>query len=183
MMGRDIHVVLERKTADGWEFFDPNFEAFDHRYYPFFDFLKKISIRGCPEELTGKRLRPVGDVHGDMCSPIRYIWDTTKKDYLFDHAYTTLEQLSEGIARYNALWVSSDFLEQFLLLGGTLPDGMQVSDDAFDKDTNAMAIRTLEEDDIYLRDYVNKGIRHLTQIASSNGLKPDELRICFAFDC
>lgn len=181
-MGRDIHVVLERKTADGWKFFDPNFDTFDHRYYPFFDFLIKISTRGCPDELIGKQLRPVGNMHDGTCDHVRYIWDTTKSDYLFDHAYTTLAQLSEGIARYNALWVSEDFLEQFLLLGGTFPEGMQVSDDVFDKDTNAIAVRVLEEDDIYLRNYVNEGIRQLTHIASSNGLKPTELRICFAFD-
>ena len=57
---------------------------------------------------------------------------------------------------------------------------MQVSDDVFDKDTNAIAVRVLEEDDIYLRNYVNEGIRQLAHIASSNGLKPTELRICFA---
>lgn len=181
-MGRDIHVVLERKTADGWEFFDPNFKAFDHRYYPFFDFLKEISTHGCPDELTGKRLRPVNDVHDNVGAQLRHIWDTTKKDYLFDHGYITLEQLAEEIARYNALWISSDFLEQFLLLGGSFPEGMQVSDDVLNKDADVIAVRVLEEDDIYLRDYVNEGIRQLSQIASSNGLKPDELRICFAFD-
>ena len=31
-MGRDIHVILEKKTADGWEFFDPGFAAYDRRY-------------------------------------------------------------------------------------------------------------------------------------------------------
>ena len=31
-MGRDIHVVLEKKTAASWEFFDPGFECFDERY-------------------------------------------------------------------------------------------------------------------------------------------------------
>ena len=34
-MGRDIHVVLERKTPVGWEYFDPNFTAFDGRHYCF----------------------------------------------------------------------------------------------------------------------------------------------------
>ena len=28
-MGRDIHVVLERKTPVGWEYFDPHFTAFE----------------------------------------------------------------------------------------------------------------------------------------------------------
>lgn len=181
-MGRDIHIVLERKTVNGWEFFDPKFRAFDHRNYPFFDFLKKISVRGCPEEFTGKQLRAVDDIQSAPDIPIRYIWDTTKKDYLFDYAYVTLAKLSEGIAHYNALWVSPDFLEQFLLLGGTFPDGMEVADDVFSKDTGAIAIRVLEEDDIYLRDYVNNEIRELTQIASAYSLKPNELRICFAFD-
>ena len=181
-MGRDIHIVLERKTADGWEFFDPNFEAFDHRYYPFFDFLKRISTHGCPDELIGKQLRPVNDVHDNVGAQLRHIWDTTKKDYLFDHGYITVEQLVEEIARYNSLWISSDFLEQFLLLGGSFPEGMQVSDDVLNKAADVIAVRVLEEDDIYLCDYVNEGIRQLSQIASSNGLKPDELRICFAFD-
>ena len=31
-MGKDIHIVLERKTNNGWEFFDPGFEAYDSRF-------------------------------------------------------------------------------------------------------------------------------------------------------
>ena len=73
--------------------------------------------------------------------------------------------------------------ERFFLLGGELPDGMRVADDAFDEEGEGIAVRVVEEDDLYLRDYVNAGIRELQQIAAEHGLKPDELRVCFAYDC
>ena len=50
-MGKDIHIVLERKTNNGWEFFDPGFEAYDSRFSSFFDFLSDAGEPGCPEEL------------------------------------------------------------------------------------------------------------------------------------
>ena len=56
-MGRDIHVVLEKKTAAGWEFFDPGFECFDERYYPFFELIEGIIDPGCPDELNHQQLR------------------------------------------------------------------------------------------------------------------------------
>ena len=87
-----------------------------------------------------------------------------------------------AIKRYNALWVSTDLLDVFFLLGGTLPDEMRVADDTFDEEGEGIAVRVVEEDDLYLRDYVNAGIRELQQIAGEHGLKPDELRVCFAYD-
>ena len=49
-MGKDIHIVLERKTNNGWEFFDPGFEAYDSRLSSFFDFLSDAGKPDCPEE-------------------------------------------------------------------------------------------------------------------------------------
>ena len=46
-----------------------------------------------------------------------------------------------------------------------------------------MIARVVEEDDLYLRDYVNTGIKDLQRIAAEHGLTPDELRVCFAYDC
>lgn len=48
---------------------------------------------------------------------------------------------------------------------------------------DGFAVRVVEEDDLYLRDYVNAGIKDLQQIAAVYGLQPDTLRICFAYDC
>lgn len=185
-MGRDIHVVLEKKTANAWEYLETEFTAFDCRNYPFFDFINKASERGCPPELKNRQLRPYTDYwEGRVAGPkviITYDWDTTEKCDLHSFGYITLEALMVAIKRYNALWVSTDFLDAFFLLGGTLPDEMRVADDTFDEEGEGIAVRVVEEDDLYLRDYVNAGIRELQQIASEHGLKPDELRVCFAYD-
>ncbi len=185
-MGRDIHVVLERKTGNGWEYLDTEFTSFDYRNYPFFDFLNKACERGCPPELKNKKLRPYTNRwEGRVAGPeviITYDWDTTERSDLHGFGYITLEALMTAIKKYNALWVSADFLDAFLLMGGLLPEGMRVADDAFDEDNEGIAIRVVEEDDLYLRDYVNTGIKDLQQIAAAYGLKPDALRVCFAYD-
>lgn len=185
-MGRDIHVVLEKKTANGWGYLDAEFTAFDCRNYPFFDFINKASERGCPPELKNMQLRPYTDHwEGRVSGPrtiIIYDWDTTEKSDLHGFGYITLETLIAAIKKHNTLWVSSDFLDAFLILGGEFPDGMRVADDAFEEEGEAVAVRVVEEDDLYLRDYVNAGIRELQQIAAEHVLKPDELRVCFAYD-
>lgn len=185
-MGRDIHVVLEKKTETGWEYLETEFTAFDYRNYPFFDFINKASERGCPPELKNRQLRPYTDYwEGRVAGPkviIAYDWDTTEKCDLHSFGYITLDVLMVAIKRYNALWVSADFLDAFFLLGGTLPDEMRVADDTFDEEGEGIAVRVVEEDDLYLRDYVNAGIRELQQIAAEHVLKPDELRVCFAYD-
>lgn len=186
-MERDIHVVLERKTENGWEYLDAEFTAYDGRNYPFFDFLNKASERGCPPELKNRQLRPYTDHwEGRVAGPrtiITYDWDTTEKSDLYGFGHITLEALMAAIKKYNALWVSSVFLDAFFLLGGELPDGMRVVDDAFEEENEGIAVRVVEEDDLYLRDYVNAGIKDLQRIAAEYGLQPDALRICFAYDC
>ena len=186
-MGRDIHVVLEKKTEAGWAYLDAEFTAFDCRNYPFFDFINETSERGCPPKLKNMQLRPYTDYwEGRVAGPrtiITYDWDTTEKSDLHGFGYITLDALMAAIKKHNALWVSADFLDAFFLLGGELPDGMRVADDAFDEEGEGTAVRVVEEDDLYLRDYVNAGIRELQQIAAEHGLHPDELRVCFAYDC
>ena len=72
-MGRDIHVILEKKTADGWEFFDPGFAAYDRRYYSFFDLLEEVAEPGCPPELDGKRLRLCSETIVDLGGETRTV--------------------------------------------------------------------------------------------------------------
>ena len=188
-MGRDIHVVLEKKTEAGWEYLDTEFASFDCRNYPFFDFLNKISERGCPPELKNRQLRPYTDHwEGRVAGPrtiIAYDWDTTEKSDLHGFGHITLAALTTAIKKYNALWVSSDFLDAFYWLGGVLPEGLEITSDQLDEDETGecMIARVVEEDDLYLRDYVNTGIKDLQRIAAEHGLTPEELRVCFAYDC
>ena len=186
-MGRDIHVVLERKTPVGWEYFDPNFTAFDGRYYLFFDFLTKAGQRGCPAELKNRQLRPYTehwpgrDIMGTATQIFE--WDTTKPDYMHSFGYITLQDLKQKAKRLNCLWVSEEFLYMFYELGGKLPEEMEIATEAFDEDTKAVGVRVVDEDDLYLRDYINAGIAELEKIAAAQHLQDDELRMCYAFDC
>lgn len=59
---------------------------------------------------------------------------------------------------------------------------MRVDNEAFDEENEGIAVRVVEEDDIYLRDYANAGIKDLLQIAAEHGVKLNELRVCFAYD-
>jgi len=185
-MGRDIHVVLERKTASGWECLDAEFTAFDPRNYPFFDFLNKFSERSCPPELKNLQLRPYTNHWADRVTGptvfITYDWDTTEKSDLHSFGYITLAALMSAIKRYNALWVSAEFLDAFVQLGGVFPDEMIVDEGVCDADEEGIIVRVVEEDDLYLRDYVNAGIAELQKIAAGHSLNFDELRVCFAFD-
>lgn len=183
-MGRDIHIVLERRTASGWEFFDPDFTAFDGRYYMFFDFLTREGERGCPPELTNRQLRPYADNWVDSNpDAVHFEWDTTKADFLYGFGYITLEDLKQKAKRMNCLWVSEEFLTAFHLLGGRLPDGMVVAMETFDDDSDAVGVRVTEADDLFLRDYINAGIAELEAIAKAHHLQDNDLRMCYAFDC
>ena len=76
-------------------------------------------------------------------------------------------------------------MDAFYWLGGVLPEGLEITADQLDEDETGecMIARVVEEDDLYLRDYVNTGIKNLQRIAEAHGLEPDELRLCFAYDC
>ena len=184
-MGRDIHVVLEKKTADGWEFFDPGFAAYDGRYYAFFDFLDEISEPGCPSELNEKKLRLCSErtivLGGEERSMDYYVWDTTLPKNMYGFGHITLEKLIREADRYNVTWVSADFVEIFQHLGSVFPEGMHVTTGPFDD--GGVGIRVFDEDDIHLRDYIYTGIHDLRLIAAEHDLQEDELRICYAFDC
>lgn len=186
-MGRDIHVVLEKKTAAGWEFFDPGFECFDERFYPFFKFIEGIIDPGCPDELNHRQLRcqteQWTDQNGTMHEANYYLWDTTEPCYLYGFGHATLSKLEREAGKRNTTWVSTDFLEKFHLLGGKLPEGMRVATETFDENSNAVGIHVVDEDDLRLRNYLNEGIAELKRIARERHLQDDELRICFAFDC
>lgn len=71
----------------------------------------------------------------------------------------------------------------FYELGGKLPEEMEIATEAFDEDTKAVGVRVVDEDDLYLRDYINAGIAELEKIAAAQHLQDDELRMCYAFDC
>ena len=184
-MGRDIHVVLEKKTASGWEFFDPGFTAYDGRHYAFFDFIDEISDPGCPPELNEKKLRLYSETTivpgGEESKTEYFIWDTTLPKYMYGFGYITLEKLVREAERYNVTWVSTDFVEAFQRLGGVFPEGMHVTAGPFDD--GAVGIRVFDEDDLRLRDYIYRGIHDLRLIAEAHQLREDELRICYAFDC
>ena len=186
-MGHDIHVVLEKKTAAGWEFFDPGFECFDGRHYPFFTFIEEITDPGCPEELNNQQLRHQierwKDASGALHETSYYLWDTTEPCYLYGFGHITLKKLMYEIRKLNTMWVSTEFLETFHLLGGMLPDDMRVATETFDDDSDAVGVRVVDEDDLRLRDYVNEGVAELRRIAQELHLQDDELRICVAFDC
>lgn len=183
-MGRDIHVVLEKKTVGGWAFFDPDFDAFDNRYYVFFDYLDGISDPGCPPELKGKKLRSYTEKWDDQDGRTHeegfVVWDTTERSDLYGFGYITLEKLAYETKRLNTLWVSADFLEKFHLLGGRLPEEMQVAMETFGDNNDAVGVRVVDEDDLHLRDYLNAKLK---QIAKAHHLQDSELRICYAFDC
>ena len=184
-MGRDIHVVLEKKTADGWEFFNPGFAAYDRRYYSFFDFLEEVADPGCPPELDGRQLRlcseTIVDMDGETRTVEHFVWDTTAPRLMYGFGHITLERLVQEADRFNVTWVSAEFMELFERLGGVLPKGMHIASDMFDIDS--VGIRVFDEDDIHLRDYIYAGIHDLSLIAAEHDLREDELRICFAFDC
>jgi len=186
-MGRDIHVVLEKKTADRWEFFDPGFERFDGRNYPFFEFIEEITDPGCPDELNNQQLRcqteQWTDQSGASHEASYYLWDTTEPCYLYGFGHVTLGKLEQEVRKLNTMWVSNEFLEKFHLFGGRLPENMRVATETFDENSDAVGIRVVDEDDLRLRDFLNEGIAELRRIAREHHLQEDELRICFAFDC
>lgn len=186
-MGRDIHVVLEKKNNGNWEFFDPGFEHFDDRHYPFFDFIEEITDPGCPEELNNQQLRSRierwNDQNGIPHETQYFLWDTTEPCYQYGFGHITLEKLAEETKKLNTMWVSTEFMEKFLLLGGRLPEEMQVVKETFDDACGAVGVRVVDEDDLHLRDFLNTGISALRQIAAEHGLQEDELRLCIAFDC
>lgn len=184
-MGRDIHVVLEKKTADGWEFFNPGFAAYDRRNYSFFDFLEEVAEPGCPPELDGRQLRlcseTIVDMDGETRTVEHFVWDTTAPRLMYGFGHITLERLAQEADRFNVTWVSAEFMDLFERLGGVLPGGMHVTTGPFDD--GSVGIRVFEEDDIHLRDYIYDGIHDLRLIAEEHELCENELRICFAFDC
>ena len=184
-MGRDIHVVLEKKTADGWEFFNPGFAAYDRRNYSFFDFLEDVADAGCPPELDGKQLRPYitqsSELDGYMQETEYFVWDTTEPHLMYGFGHITLEKLIRETRRFRMLWVSAEFWTTFCELGGVLPVGMYKADDLFDDDD--VGFQIVDEDELRLREYIRRGIVDLTMIAHEHQLEHSELRICFAFDC
>lgn len=185
-MGKDIHIVLERKTNNGWEFFDPGFEAYDSRFSSFFDFLSDAGDPGCPEELKDRQLRPQiyqwRDADGTLHEEKYSLWDTTGKCEMYGFATITLEQLEAAAHRHNVMWVSAGFLERFQALGGVLPEEMYLDGDAADRDTSAVGIRVADEDELYLQEYIQNGITELKRIAEKHDLQPQDLCICFTFD-
>ena len=185
-MGKDIHIVLERRTNSGWEFFDPGFEAYDLRFSSFFDFLSDAGDPGCPEELKDRQLRPQiyqwRDADGTLHEEKYSLWDTTGKCEMYGFATITLEQLEAAARRRGVMWVSADFLERFQALGGVLPEEMYLDGDAADRDTSAVGIRVADEDEMYLQEYIHAGITELKRIAEKHDLQPQYLRVCFAFD-
>lgn len=186
-MGRDIHVVLEKKNGDRWNFFDPGFDLFDARNYAFFSFLEEIADPGCPEELKNQRLRSGTeqwvDQAGNHQEETYYLWDTTEPCCLYGFGHITLKKLAEEAQKLHTLWVSTEFLERFYLLGGKLPEGMRIAEEAANADGETVEIRVMDEEDLRLRDYIDTGISELKRIAAEQKLPEDELRICFAFDC
>ena len=58
----------------------------------------------------------------------------------------------------------------FYELGGKLPEEMEIATEAFDEDTKAVGVRVVDEDDLYLRDYINAGIAELEKIAEVSGV-------------
>lgn len=185
-MGKDIHIVLERRTNNGWEFFDPGFEAYDSRFSSFFDFLSDAGDPGCPEELKGRQLRPQTyqwrDTDGTLHEERYFLWDTTGKCEMYGFAMITLEQLEAAARRHNVMWVSADFLERFQALGGVLPEEMYLDGDAAGRDASAVGVRIADEDELYLQEYIQTGITELKRIAEKHDLQPQDLRVCFAFD-
>lgn len=186
-MGRDIHVVLEKKNGDRWNFFDSGFDLFDARNYTFFSFLEEIADPGCPEELKNQRLRSSTeqwvDQAGNHQEETYYLWDTAEPCYLYRFGYITLKKLAEETKKLHVLWVSAEFLERFYLLGGRLPEEMRIAEEAADDDGDAVGIHVMDEENLRLRDYIDAGISELKRIAAEQKLQEDELRICFAFDC
>lgn len=184
-MGRDIHVILEKKTAGGWEFFNPGFAAYDNRNYAFFDFLEEVAEAGCPEELQGKKLRSYivqsGELDGVMQESEYFVWDTTDPQCMHGFGHITLEQLIRKTRRFCMLWVSVEFWTKFRELGGVLPEGMHEASDPFDDDD--IGFQILDEDELHLRRYIQRGIFDLRIIAHEYQLQHSELRLCFAFDC
>ena len=185
VMGRDIHVVLEKKTADGWEFFNPGFAAYDRRNYSFFDFLEEVAEPDCLPELDGKQLRPYitqsSKLDGDMQETEYFVWDTTEPRLMYGFGQITLEKLIRETRRFRMLWVSAEFWTMFCELGGVLPTGMYKANDPFDDDD--VGFQIVGEDEMHLRKYIRRGILDLTTIAREHQLEYSELRICFAFDC
>lgn len=185
-MGRDIHVVLEKKTDSGWAFFDPGFTAFDGRFYAFFQFLEEISEPGCPDELKDQRLR-IESLHqqdrdGERHEKPYAVWDTTKESELYGFGRVRLDRLEQASGWLNTFWVSTDFLNKFRELGGVLPEGMFLLSEEADDRKAAVGVRTADEDDLYLQDYIHEGVTELKRIAREYGLRESELRVCFAFD-
>ena len=185
-MGKDIHIVLERRTNSGWDFFDPGFEAYDSRFSSFFDFLSDAGDPGCPEELKDRQLRSQTyqwrDTDGTLHKERYFLWDTTGKCEMYGFATITPEQLEAAARRRGIMWVSTGFLERFQALGGVLPEGMYLDGDAAGKDTSTVGIRVADEDELYLQEYIQNGITELKRIAEKHDLQPQDLRVCSAFD-
>ena len=185
-MGTDIHVVLERKVHDKWEYFDSGFDAYDLRCSEFFDFLRDISHGGCPEELENKKLRPYTTMYlnrdGSSHEEHHYDWDTTEDGYMFGYGYIALDELKKKAGRRDVVWVSESFLEIFECLGGVLPEGMVVDQDIGIKGSSAVAVHVIEDDDTGVQEYIFRGIQEMQEIADAHGLQDTEIRMCFAFD-
>lgn len=185
-MGKDIHVVLERKTAQGWEYFDSGFEAYDGRNHDFFEFVDDICDPGCPEELNHKRLRKesYSFVDGEGRTQVHeyFEWNTMIDDYLFGFEYITLDKLIREARRRDRVWISEEFYEAFIERGGFFPRGMHVGYGKSEYSDGTVGVEILDDYNVHLQDYIENGIRELKEIAKREHLEEDELRICFAFD-
>lgn len=185
-MGRDIHVVLERKVNGQWEFFDSGFDSYDNRFSEFFDFLNNVCNDGCPEELKNKKLRLITTTHmnpdSNKSDEHYYDWDTTEDGFMFGFGYIDLADLKKKAGRLDVVWVSEAFLEVFECMGGVLPKGMVVDWDIGIEGSSAVAVHVVESEDEWLQEYIFRGIKEMQRIADDQGLQDTEIRMCFAFD-
>lgn len=170
-MGKDIHIILEKKDNDGnWNFIEDKLDLFDCRSYSLFYILENyFGCRGLPEELVGKKFHYIKERN-------QYEFDTTDED-LFHHSYVTLLELENYYNKLNKVYVSEEFINIFLELGGILPKGM-----SFEKNNKEVYVEPIEEEDIQFQEFFKLGIEEIQEIRDKYKLKSEDIRMVFAFD-
>ena len=171
-MGVDIHLATTIKMEDTWVPVEDVPAAWDCRCYELFKFLRDIGIGGIPEEIAGKKIGRTEEFGEEY-----YRYDTTL-DYLYGHSYTTLDEIIKEEKKLNKVVVSEEFLNLFFELGGVLPEQMSL-----DKDDGKIYVEPLDEDELNVRDLIREGICQLKKIADKYGVKENEVKLAYAFDC
>lgn len=187
-MGVDIHLITEIKKDNQWVYIEETPENFDCRNYYAFAILGNVrngygvttfETKGLPKDISGMQYKYDKDEN-------KYYVDFNS-EYYYSHSYLTLKELleySENTLSPNKVFVSQNFYEMFLDLGGKLPKGMKFIGSKIKANQNLQIVEIIDDEDIQLEEAFIEGIQQLKNIKEKYKIKNDEdIRIVFAFDC